>query len=85
MNTQEAWNAIAIYYQQLAITRSSEGPAVQLACLVLADYCAALWAGNDGPSLAMVALAEHILGTQIDDIVTAQLLKLDAAHRDSAS
>lgn len=84
-NTREAWSAIAIHYQKLAIGRSSEGPAVQLACLVLADYCAALWTGQKGPSLAMVALAEHVLGEQIDEVVTAELIKLEADYRESAS
>ena len=85
MNTKEAWNAIAIHYQRLAVMRSNEGPAVQLACLVLADYCACLWAGQRGPSLAMVALAEHLLGDKIDEVVADQLMKLSAAHRENAS
>jgi len=85
MNTREAWNAIAIHYQKLARQRAGEGPGIQLACLVIADYCSALWAGQRGPSLAMIALAEHILGTQIDEVVAAALIKVDAAHRENAS
>jgi len=85
MSTREAWNAIAVHYQRRAIERSSEGPAVKLACLVLADYCTSLWAGHRGPSLAMVALAEHVVGEQVDEVVANALLKVDAAYRDSAS
>jgi hypothetical protein len=72
-NTKEAWRAIAERYQRLA-TESRGGPAVQLAHLVIAEYCVHMWSGSHGgPSLSMVALAEHILHARIDEIVAAEL------------
>jgi len=82
---QDAWRAIAEHYHKLAAKRSGEGPSVQLACLVLAEYCAALWTGSRGPSLAMVALAEHIVGDRVDEIVAAELTKLEAAKKEASS
>jgi hypothetical protein len=81
---EDAWRAIAAHYQRLATQRSAEGPGVQLACLVLADYCASLWTGARGPSLAMVALAEHILGDRVDEVVAAELIKLDSAREEAS-
>ena len=72
----EAWRKIADHYTTLAATRAGKEPGVQLACLVLAEYCAHLWAGSSGgPTLAMVALAEHIIGVPelldaVDEAVT---------------
>lgn len=83
--THDAWRKIAEHYQKLATARSSEGPGVQLACLVLADYCASLWTGSRGPSLAMVALAEHLVGDRVDEVVAAELTKLEASRREAAS
>jgi hypothetical protein len=85
LNTRQAWNTIALHYQRQAIVRSSEGPAIQLACLVLSDYCTALWSGHRGPSLSMVGLAEHLLGDRIDEVVAEALGKIDEARRESAS
>jgi hypothetical protein len=76
-DTREAWRAIAERYRQLSATRESEGLGVQLACLVLAEYCAHLWVGSSsGPSRAMVAITEHIVGDRVDEIVAAELAKI---------
>lgn len=81
MNTKDALGAIAARYRQLQSERAGEGPGVQLACLVLAEYCAHLWAGTQGgPSLACVAIAEHVLGIHIDEVVAAELEKITAAR-----
>ena len=73
----EAWQRIATHYQVLMTERAAEGPAIQLACLVLAEYCTALWNGEEpGPSLAMVALAEHALGDRVDEVVAAEMTRL---------
>ena len=80
-STKEAWGTIAARYRQLHSERAAEGPGVQLACLVLAEYCAHLWAGTQGgPSLALVALAEHVLGVHVDDVVAAELEKIAEAR-----
>lgn len=84
MRAHEAWRAIAEHYQQLSTARKAEGPAVQLACLVLAEYCVHLWAGDRaGPSLPMVALAERLVGDHVDEAVAAELTKIAAADRDA--
>ena len=82
MSTQDAWRKIAEHYKRLSTERKAEGPGVQLACLVLAEYCAHLWAGNSsGPSLAMVALAERIVGDRVDEVVAAELAKITDAQK----
>lgn len=83
--TQDAWRNIAEHYHKLAAQRSSESPSIQLACLVLAEYCASLWTGSRGPSLAMVVLAEHVLGERVDEVVAAELAKLEAARQEARS
>lgn len=83
MSAHDAWRAIADHFKHAATRRQSEGPAVQLACLVLAEYCDHLWAGSDGgPTLAMLALAEHLVGDRVDDVVAAELTKIAVADRD---
>jgi hypothetical protein len=85
-DTHAAWRRIADHYQRLMSTRQAEGPAVQLACLVLAEYCVHLWSGSHaGPSLAMVALAEHVLGERVDETVAAELTKIASAQREALS
>lgn len=80
-DTKVAWGAIAERYRQLQSERAAEGPGVQLACLVLAEYCAHLWAGtHGGPSLALVAIAETVLGVHIDEVVAAELEKITEAR-----
>ncbi len=81
MNDQrrEAWRKGADRYRKLATERADEGTSVQLACLVIADYCVHEWSGDyGGPSLEMVALAENTLGEQLDEVITA-LTKEDAS------
>lgn len=83
-STKDAWGAIAERYKQLQSERAAEGPGVQLACLVFAEYCAHLWAGtHGGPSLALVAIAEHVLGIHINEVVATELEKITEA-RESA-
>ncbi len=82
-NTRDAWRAVAEHYNKLSTERASEGPGVQLACLVLADYCARMWTGSGGgPSLAMVALAEHVVGDRVDEVVAAELAKIAEERQD---
>ena len=75
--THAAWKKIAEHYVRLATDRASEGLGFKLACLVLAEYCGALWAGTNGPSLAIVAIAERIaeriVGTDVDEVIAAEL------------
>lgn len=81
-----AWRRIAEHYAKLARERADDGPAVQLACLVLADYCVHLWSGSGGgPSLPMVALAEHLLGERVDIVVATELAKIAAAKQEALS
>ena len=86
--TKDAWRAIADRYKRLQTERAAEGPGVQLACLVFAEYCAHMWAGTlAGPSLASIAVAEQVLGVRIDEVVTAELTKsaaLDDAQKRGA-
>jgi hypothetical protein len=73
---------IAEHYQKLAARSGSEGHAVQLARLVLAEYCVHLWTGDHGgPSLAMVAIAEHILNERVDETVAAALAKISDTQK----
>ena len=74
--THAAWKKIAQHYVRLSNERASEGMGVKLACLVLAEYCGALWAGTNGPSLAIVAIAEQIVGTDVDDVIAAELTRI---------
>ena len=80
-----AWSNIAEHYHKLAQKRKDEDPSVQLACLVLADYCEALWTGERGPSLAMVAIAEHLIGEDGDGVVAAELKKMAAYQKEAVS
>lgn len=84
-NGRYAWSNIAAHYQKLAVKRKDEGPGIQLACLVLADYCEALWTGERGPSLAMVAIAEQLIGGDVDGLVAAELKKMDNAQKEALS
>ena len=73
--SKETWRVVAERYQTQAAD-SRKGPAAQLARMVIADYCARMWNGSQGgPSLAMVALAEHILGESVDEVIAAELAK----------
>ena len=82
---ERAWNNIAAHYQQLALKRKDEGPSIQLACLVLADYCEALWTGKPGPSLAMVAIAEQLVGGDVDGTVADELKKMTDVQKEALS
>lgn len=65
-----AWHKGAERYNKLATERSDEGTSVQLACLVLAQYCVHQWSGDyGGPTLEMVALAENTVGERLDEVV----------------
>ena len=80
-----AWSNIAAHYQKLALKRKDEGPSIELACLVLADFCEALWTGERGPSLAMVAIAEHLIGGDADGLVADELKKMGDAQKEVLS
>ena len=80
-----AWSNIVEHYQKLAQKRKDEGPSVQLACLVLADYCEALWTGQRGPSLAMVAIAENLIGEDVDGAVATELKKMADVQKEALS
>ena len=80
-----AWSNIAAHYQKLALKRKDEGPSIQLACLVLADYCEALWTGQRGPSLAMVAIAEHLIGEDVDGVVATELKRMADTEKEALS
>jgi len=72
----KAWSKLANYYKSLAAERAAEGTSVQLACLVLANYCALECSGDyGGPSLEMVALAENTAGESLDEKIAAELAK----------
>jgi hypothetical protein len=74
IDTAEAWRRGADHYKKLATTRADEGTGVQLACLVIADYCLHQWAGDyGGPTLEMVQLAENTVGDRLDEIVAGLL------------
>ncbi len=74
IDTAEAWRRGADHYKKLATARADEGTSVQLACLVLADYCLHQWAGDyGGPTLEMVQLAESTVGDRLDEVVSALL------------
>jgi hypothetical protein len=79
MSTTEknaAWGKIADYYNKLAVERADEGTGVQLACLVIADFCAHEWSGDyGGPTQEMVALAESTVGVSLDETVAAELAR----------
>lgn len=67
---REAWHRGAEHYRELATTRAAEGPSVQLACLVLAQYCVFEESGDyGGPTPEMVALAESVVGEGLDAVV----------------
>jgi hypothetical protein len=72
VTTADAWKLGASHYAKLAVERADEGTSIQLACLVLADYCMHQWSGDwGGPTLEMVALAENTVGDRLDEIVAA--------------
>jgi hypothetical protein len=74
---REAWHWGADRYRRLAVNRADEGTSIQLACLVLAEYCAHRWSGNyGGPTLEMVALAESIAEERLDQVVGPELVKV---------
>lgn len=76
MTREEAWRKLADYYKGLATERADEGTSVQLACLVLADYCLHQWVGDyGGPTPEMVALAENTAGEYLDEKIAAALTK----------
>ena len=75
--TSAAWGRAAEHYRRLVQERADEGTSVQLACLVLADYCAHRWIGDcGGPTLEMIMLAENTVGDSLDEVVAAELTKL---------
>ena len=77
---QDAWGWGADYYKKLAADRADEGTSIQLACLVLADYCAHRWIGDaGGPTLEMVDLAENTVGDQIDEVIAAEMARQEGA------
>lgn len=77
-STSEAWRKGAEHYRKLADERADEGSSVQLACLVLADYCAHRWMGDHGgPTLEMIMLAENTVGDSLDEVVAAELTKME--------
>jgi hypothetical protein len=68
--TAAAWRRGIDYYEELAAKRADEGSGVQLACLVLADYCVYAWSGDrGGPKLEMVQLAEDIIGSRLNEVI----------------
>lgn len=68
--TKDAWSNTADYYRKRAQGCSDEGAGVQLACIVLADYCAHRWAeDHGGPTLEMIMLAEEAVGDRLDEVV----------------
>jgi hypothetical protein len=74
---RDAWHKGADRYRKLATDRADEGTGIQLACLVIAEYCAHRWSGNyGGPTLEMVALAENTIGERLDEAVCAALAAL---------
>lgn len=75
IKTADGWRLGADHYKRLAAARADEGTGVQLACLVLADYCAHRWIGtHGGPTLEMVQLAENTVGGDRLDEAVASLL-----------
>jgi hypothetical protein len=69
IDTTAAWRKGADHYSKLA-ARANAGAGVQLACLVLADYCVHQWSGDyGGPPLEMVLLAEGLVGERLDEVV----------------
>ena len=75
-STSAAWGKAGEHYRKLAQEREDEGTGVQLACLVLADYCAHRWIGDcGGPTLEMIMLAENTVGDSVDEVVAAELTK----------
>ena len=76
---REAWHKGADRYRKLAADRADEGTSIQLACLVLAEYCAHRWSGNyGGPTLEMVYLAENTIGERLDEVVGVELVKAES-------
>lgn len=65
-----AWRQGIDYYSKLAAERADAGPGVQLACLVLTDYCIYQWSGDyGGPTPEMVQLAEDVVGDRLDSVI----------------
>ncbi len=74
-----AWRKLADYYNKLAADRADEGTSIQLACLVIADFCVHEWSGDyGGPTREMVALAENTIGESLDEKLAAELAKAEA-------
>ncbi len=66
----DAWRQAADYFHKLVWTRADEGTSIQLACLVLADYCEHWYTNNPyGPTGEMRALAENTISVRVDEIV----------------
>ena len=72
--TAAALRKTADHYRARA-QRSTEA-GVQLACLVLANYCTTRLEGSDGPTLEMIMTAEAVLGQSLNDAVAAQLKEI---------
>ena len=73
---QAAWHKLADYYRRLAADRADEGTGIQLACLVLAEYCVFEWSGDHGgPTLEMATLAENTVGESLTEKIDAELAK----------
>lgn len=71
-----AWHGGADHFRKLAADRADEGTSVQLACLVLAQYCLYQGSGDyGGPTLEMIDLAENTVGERLDEVVAAKLEK----------
>jgi hypothetical protein len=74
--SRSAWGTVAARYKKLATERADEGTSIQLACLVLADYCAHRWSeDHGGPTLEMVLLAENTVGERLDEVVAAEVTR----------
>lgn len=71
-----AWSKLADHFSKLAAERADEGTSIQLACLVLAQYCVFQWSGDGGgPTPEMVTLAENTAGAYLDEMLTAELTR----------
>ena len=69
---REKWAKASDHFRKLATERADEGTSVQLACLVLAQYCLCLSSGEyGGPTSAMVDFAENTVGKSCDEVVTS--------------
>jgi hypothetical protein len=68
------------YYARLSAERANEGPGVQLACLVLADWCTYVWSDDrGGPTSEQLALAERVLNETMVDRIAIMKRKMTAS------